>query len=39
METKRMRGKIDDFHRAEGLMHAKLEEQEISLTQLRKELK
>ena len=28
MEIKRMRGKIDDFHRAEGLMHSKIEEQE-----------
>jgi hypothetical protein len=39
MEAKRMRSKIDDFHRAEGLMHAKIDEQELSLTQLRKELK
>lgn len=38
-ENKRMRSKIDDFHRAEGLMHTKIEEQELSLAQLRKELK
>ena len=39
MEVKRMRTKIDDFHRAEGLMHAKIDEQEVNLAQLRKELK
>jgi regulator of replication initiation timing len=38
-ETKRMRSKIDDFHRAEGLMHTKIDEQETALVQLRKELK
>jgi hypothetical protein len=38
-ETKRMRSKIDDFHRAEGLMHAKIDDQETSLAQIRKELK
>ncbi|CAF0922423.1 unnamed protein product [Adineta ricciae] len=38
METKRMRSKIDDFHRAEGLMHGKIEEQEATVVQLRKEL-
>ncbi|CAF0728780.1 unnamed protein product [Adineta steineri] len=37
-ETKRMRSKIDDFHRAEGLMHTKIDEQEATITQLRKEL-
>ena len=39
METKRMRNKIDDFHRAEALMHTKIDEQETALVQLRKELK
>lgn len=39
METKRLRAKIDDFHRAEGIMHTKLEEQEKAVTQLRKELR
>jgi chromosome segregation ATPase len=39
MENKRMRGKIDDFHRAEGLLHSKIEEQDMILTQLRKELR
>lgn len=39
IETKRLREKIDDFHRAEKLMHAKIDEQEIALSQLRKELK
>lgn len=39
LEAKRMRGKLDDFHRAEGIMHARIEEQECSLVQLRKELK
>ncbi|CAM2700904.1 unnamed protein product [Rotaria socialis] len=38
METKRLRAKIDDFHRAEGIMHTKIDEQEMSLVQLRKEL-
>ncbi|CAF4279111.1 unnamed protein product, partial [Rotaria magnacalcarata] len=38
METKRLRAKIDDFHRAEGIMHTKIDEQEMSLAQLRKEL-
>jgi chromosome segregation ATPase len=38
-EIKRMRGKIDDFHRAESLMHSKIDEQEITLVKLRKELK
>lgn len=38
-ETKRLRSKIDDFHRAEGLMHNRIDEQEITITQLRKELK
>ncbi|CAF4150962.1 unnamed protein product, partial [Rotaria sp. Silwood2] len=38
MEIKRMRAKIDDFHRAEGIMHTKIDEQEINLVQLRKEL-
>ena len=38
-ENKRMRSKIDDFHRAEGLMHAKLDEQETMLSQIRKELR
>jgi hypothetical protein len=34
-----MRNKIDDFHRAEGLMHSKIDEQETKLAHLRKELK
>ena len=38
-ETKRMKNKIDDFHRAETLMHTKIDEQENALAQLRKELK
>ncbi|CAF4784013.1 unnamed protein product, partial [Rotaria sp. Silwood1] len=38
MEAKRMRTKIDDFHRAEGIMHTKIDEQEMNLVQLRKEL-
>ena len=38
-ENKRLRGKIDDFHRAENIFHNKIEEQETSLTLLRKELK
>jgi regulator of replication initiation timing len=38
IENKRLRDKIDDFHRAEGLMHAKIEEQDIGLSHLRKEL-
>ncbi len=38
IENKRLRDKIDDFHRAESLMHAKIDEQEIGLSQLRKEL-
>jgi regulator of replication initiation timing len=39
IENKRLRDKIDDFHRAEHLMHAKIDEQEISLSQLRRELR
>ena len=39
IETKRLREKIDDFHRAESLMHAKIDEQETSIGHLRKELK
>ena len=39
MENKRMRHKIDEFHRTEGVMHAKIDEQELGLVQLRKELK
>jgi len=39
MEIKRLRNKLEDFHRAEGLMHSKIEEQTTSLTQLRKELR
>ncbi|CAF0725433.1 unnamed protein product [Rotaria sordida] len=38
MEIKRLRAKIDDFHRAEGIMHTKIDEQEMNLVQLRKEL-
>ncbi len=38
-EVKRMRGKIDDFHRAESIMHSKIDEQEIIIGQLRKELR
>ncbi|CAF1584539.1 unnamed protein product, partial [Didymodactylos carnosus] len=38
-ETKKLRTKLDDFHRAEVLMHNRLDEQELSLIQLRKELK
>ncbi len=34
-----MRGKIEDFHRAEGIMHSKIDEQEITIGQLRKELR
>ncbi|CAF1340250.1 unnamed protein product [Didymodactylos carnosus] len=37
-ETKKLRTKLDDFHRAEVLMHNRLDEQELSLIQLRKEL-
>ena len=39
IENKRMRHKIDEFHRAEGVMHAKIDEHELGLVQLRKELK
>jgi hypothetical protein len=39
IENKRLRDKVDDYHRAESLMHVKIEEQEIGLSQLRKELK
>lgn len=39
IEIKRMRAKIDDFHRAEGIMHSKIDEQETTLAKLRKELK
>jgi len=39
IENNRLRDKLDDFHRAESLMHAKIDEQEIGLNQLRKELK
>ena len=38
IETKRLREKIDDYHRTESLMHAKITEQDINLSQLRKEL-
>lgn len=38
MEIKRMKNKIDDFHRAEGIMHSKIEEQETTVAKLRKEL-
>jgi chromosome segregation ATPase len=38
-ETKRMRHKIDDFHRAEGILHKKIDEQDATLTQLRQELR
>ena len=38
-ENKRMRAKIDDYHRTEGVTHSKLEEQDIILTKLRKELR
>ncbi|CAF3545695.1 unnamed protein product, partial [Rotaria sp. Silwood2] len=38
-EIKRLRNKLDDFHRAENLMHTKIDEQDILLSQLRKELK
>ena len=38
-DVKRMRAKIDEFHRAEGAMHSKLEEQELIVAQLRKELR
>ncbi|CAF4352358.1 unnamed protein product [Rotaria sp. Silwood2] len=37
-EIKRLRNKLDDFHRAENLMHTKIDEQDILLSQLRKEL-
>jgi regulator of replication initiation timing len=39
IENKHLHDKIEDFHRAECLMHAKIDEQEIVLNQLRKELK
>jgi regulator of replication initiation timing len=39
MEVKHMREKVDDFHRAEGLMHSKIDQQEVTLAQLRKELR
>jgi regulator of replication initiation timing len=39
MENRRMRTKIDDYHRAEGLTHSKIEEQDLILTKLRKELR
>jgi regulator of replication initiation timing len=39
IEIKRLREKIDDFHRAESLMHAKIDGQETDLVHLRKELK
>lgn len=38
-DIKRMRSKIEEFHRTEGSMHSKLEEQELIVTQLRKELR
>ncbi|CAF5109189.1 unnamed protein product, partial [Rotaria sp. Silwood1] len=38
IEIKRLRDKLDDFHRAESLMHTKIDEQDIGLNQLRKEL-
>ncbi|CAF4067543.1 unnamed protein product, partial [Rotaria sordida] len=38
IEIKRLRDKIDDFHRAEKLMYGKIDEQDIALNQLRKEL-
>ncbi|CAF3647727.1 unnamed protein product [Rotaria sp. Silwood1] len=38
IEIKRLRDKRDDFHRAESLMHTKIDEQDIGLNQLRKEL-
>ena len=39
IENKRLRDRVEDFHRAESLMREKIEEQEIGLTQIRKELK
>ena len=39
IENKHLRDKVDDFHRAKTLMHAKIDEQEIALNQLRKELR
>lgn len=39
MQTKILSAKIDDFHRTENLMSTKIDEQEMDLSQLRKELK
>lgn len=39
IETKHLREKIEDFHRAKSTMNAKIDEQDIALNQLRKELK
>ncbi|CAF3995313.1 unnamed protein product [Rotaria sordida] len=38
-EIKRLHDRLDDYHRTENLMHAKIDEQDINLNQLRKELK
>ncbi|CAF1563814.1 unnamed protein product, partial [Rotaria sordida] len=37
-EIKRLHDRLDDYHRTENLMHAKIDEQDINLNQLRKEL-
>jgi regulator of replication initiation timing len=39
IENKHLHDKIDSFHRVEHVLHAKNDEQEINLGQLRKELK
>ncbi len=39
IENKHLHDKIESFHRVEHIMHAKNDEQEINLGQLRKELK
>ncbi|UJR13437.1 hypothetical protein I4U23_000451 [Adineta vaga] len=38
IEIKRLREKIENYHRVENLMHTKTNEQEIGLNQLRKDL-
>lgn len=37
-ENKRLRAKVDDFHRSENALHKRLEEHESTFTQLKKEL-